>query len=133
MISVIFNLVLLCINFTTINFLLIFLIQTSSKETFKFIPMRHTTLLTFSIYIDPTKIKLAENTIKTQGALFWNSLDVSLKNSPSVSSFKTNLKRRLVSCYDSNLKVVGFLIVAVIMKDLLRAYLFVHFGLRLLM
>ena len=62
----------------------------------------HETRHALDFYIDPTKTKLAENTIKTQGALFWNSLDVSLKNSPSISSFKTNLKRRLVSCYDSN-------------------------------
>ena len=62
----------------------------------------HETRHALDFHIDPTKTKLAENTIKTQGALLWNRLSVSLKNSPSVSSFKSNFKRLLVSCYDSN-------------------------------
>ena len=41
----------------------------------------HETRHALDFYIDPTKTKLVENT-KTQGALFWNSLDVSWKTAP---------------------------------------------------
>ena len=60
MTSIIFNLVLLCTNFTTTNFLLTFSVQTSLKETFKFIPMKHATLWT------STSIQLKQNWRRTQ-------------------------------------------------------------------
>ena len=62
----------------------------------------HETRHALDFYIDPIKTKLAENTIKTQGALFWNSLDGSLKNSPSVSFLKQISNDVLLGCYDSN-------------------------------
>ena len=44
-------------------------------------------------HVDPTNNKLAQNNIKTQGLLTWNKLIIKIKNSPSLASFKTNLKK----------------------------------------
>ena len=44
------------------------------------------------LHVDPTNTKLAQNNIKTQGPLTWNKLNIKIKNSPSLASFKTNLK-----------------------------------------
>ena len=61
----------------------------------------HDTRHALDFHIDITNTKLAENTIKTQGALLWNNLSASIKNSPSLPSFKKQFKRLLVSCYDT--------------------------------
>ena len=45
------------------------------------------------LHVDPTNTKLAQNNIKTQGPLTWNKLNIKIKNSPSLPSFKTNLKK----------------------------------------
>ena len=45
------------------------------------------------LHVDPTNTKLAQNNIKTQGPLTWNKLNIKIKNSPSLASFKTNLKK----------------------------------------
>ena len=44
------------------------------------------------VHVRHTNTKLAENTIKTQGALVWNSLCDPLKQCPSVTIFKATLK-----------------------------------------
>ena len=50
-------------------------------------------------HIDQTNTKLAENTIKTQGALLWNNMNPTLRNSPSLAIFKKRLKKTLISNY----------------------------------
>ena len=47
----------------------------------------------YILHVDPTNTKLAQNNIKTQGPLTWNKLNIKIKNSPSLASFKTNLKK----------------------------------------
>ena len=44
---------------------------------------------------------LAYNTIRIQGALLWNILPTSLKNSPSINVFKRSYKKILMSNYQS--------------------------------
>lgn len=51
-------------------------------------------------HIRPTQTQLARNTIKTQGALLWNSLPVSIKSSPTIATFKHNLKKHLINNYN---------------------------------
>ena len=41
-----------------------------------------------------------QNSIRYQGPLIWNSLDSSIKNSKSIKSFKSNLKRTLLEKYN---------------------------------
>ena len=48
------------------------------------------------LHVDPTNTKLALNNIKTQGPLTWNKLNIKIKNSPSLASFKTNLKKHIL-------------------------------------
>jgi len=55
-----------------------------------------------TIQIAPTKTILAKNTIKIQGAIFWNILRPAIKNSPSLYTFKNNLKHHIIDQYDSN-------------------------------
>ena len=43
---------------------------------------------------------LAQNNIKTQGPLTWNKLNIKIKNSPSLASFKTNLKKHILDQYE---------------------------------
>ena len=52
-------------------------------------------------HINPTNTKLAENNIRTQGPLFWNRLNINIKNSPSLASFKSNLKKYFIDQYNS--------------------------------
>ena len=40
-----------------------------------------------------------QNSIRYQGPLIWNSLDSTIKNSKSIKSFKSNLKRTLLEKY----------------------------------
>ena len=51
------------------------------------------------VYVAPTNTLLAKNTIKIHGAIFWNLLKSSIKNSPSLSSFKKNLKYHIIQQY----------------------------------
>ena len=53
------------------------------------------------LHIRHTNTKLAENTIKTQAALVWNSLSDPLKHSPSLAIFKATLKKQLIDTYSS--------------------------------
>ena len=50
-------------------------------------------------HIPMTNTRLAERTIKIQGALIWNSLHSSLKQLPSFSIFKRGFKDYLLSTY----------------------------------
>jgi len=50
-------------------------------------------------HIDPTNTQLAENTLRIQGALLWNSLHSSIKQSPSLPIFKHRLKDHLLATY----------------------------------
>jgi hypothetical protein len=59
----------------------------------------HNTRQAGDFHVTLTKTKLAENTIRVQGALFWNSLPLHLKSCPSIASFKSNLKKHLISYY----------------------------------
>ena len=52
------------------------------------------------LHVDPTNTKLAQNNIKTQGPLTWNKLNIKLKNSSSLASFKTNLKKHILDQYE---------------------------------
>ena len=52
------------------------------------------------LHVDPTNTKLAQNNIKTQGPLTWNKLNIKIKNSPSLASFKTNLKKHILDQYE---------------------------------
>lgn len=49
--------------------------------------------------IRKTNTKLAENTLKIQGALLWNTLNNYLKQSPSIAVFKHRLKDLLLDTY----------------------------------
>jgi hypothetical protein len=51
------------------------------------------------IHINKTSTNLAKNTIKTQGAILWNSINLGIKNSPSLATFKKNLKKHIISQY----------------------------------
>jgi hypothetical protein len=55
-----------------------------------------------NIHVPQTNTLLAKNTIKTQGAIFWNTLKPSIKNSPSLSTFKSNIKKHILFQYDSD-------------------------------
>jgi len=46
------------------------------------------------------KFNLARNSIKRQGPLLWNSIDINLRNSPSVFTFKHKYKYNLLSFYN---------------------------------
>ena len=50
-------------------------------------------------YIKNTKTVLAHNTSMTQGPMIWNSLSTDLKNSPSLASFKYQMKTTLIKQY----------------------------------
>ena len=52
------------------------------------------------LHVDPTNTKLAQNNIKTQGPLTWNKLNIKIKNSHSLASFKTNLKKHILDQYE---------------------------------
>ena len=54
------------------------------------------------LHVDPTNTKLAQNNIKTQGPLIWNKLNMKIKNSPSLASFKTSLKKYILDQYNSS-------------------------------
>ena len=54
------------------------------------------------IHIDSTNTKLAENTIKIQGPIIWNSINKSTKNCRSLASFKKSLKKQILAQYNSN-------------------------------
>lgn len=56
---------------------------------------RHTS----DFHVKPTSTLLARNTIKTQGALLWNSLHSPIKMSPSLAVFKRSLKNQIVNQY----------------------------------
>ena len=43
---------------------------------------------------------LARNTIKTQGPVLWNSIDISIRNSVTINSFKYKYKHFLISQYN---------------------------------
>ena len=51
--------------------------------------------------IKTTHTVLANNTPMSQGPLLWSNLDPYLKTSPSLISFKRNLKKSLISMYDT--------------------------------
>ena len=50
-------------------------------------------------HIHHTRTVLAENTLKTQGALLWNTLPAPIKSSCSLGAFKNNFKKHLISKY----------------------------------
>ena len=52
------------------------------------------------LHVNPTSTKLAQNNIKTQGPLTWNKLNIKIENSPSLASFKTNLKKHILDQYE---------------------------------
>ena len=54
------------------------------------------------LHIDSTNTKLAENTIKTQGQIIWNSINKTTKNCRSLASFKKSLKKQIFAQYNSN-------------------------------
>jgi hypothetical protein len=49
-----------------------------------------------------TATMLAKNTIKTQDASIWNTLNNTIKNSPSLATFKRNLKKHILSQYTTD-------------------------------
>jgi hypothetical protein len=51
-------------------------------------------------FIKPTNTVLASNTSASQGPLLWNNIPTLIKTSPSIVSFKSKLKLRLIQCYD---------------------------------
>ena len=51
------------------------------------------------LHIAPTNTMLAENTIKTQGPVIWNTLKTVIKNCSSLSSFKHTLKKNILGQY----------------------------------
>ena len=59
---------------------------------------RHAT----DLYVHPTNTLLAKNTIKSQGPILCNSLNSSIKNSPSLASLKYNLKKHILYIYNTN-------------------------------
>ena len=61
----------------------------------------HNTRHASDLYIDPTKTKLAQNNIKTQGPIIWNKLDINIKKSVSLASFKSKLKKHIIIQYKS--------------------------------
>ena len=54
------------------------------------------------LHIDSTNTKLAENTIKIQGPIIWNSIHKTTKNCGSLASFKKSLKKQILAQYNSN-------------------------------
>lgn len=52
------------------------------------------------IFIKNTRTVLAKNTSMTQGPMLWNSLSTLLKNSPSLASFKFQMKKSLTEQYN---------------------------------
>ena len=51
--------------------------------------------------LNDKSVKIAGKTyIKTQGPLTWNKLNIKIKNSPSLASFKTNLKKHILDQYE---------------------------------
>ena len=59
----------------------------------------HNTRHANDFHVDTTKTKLAQNNIKTQGPINWNKLDANIKKSVSLASFKTNLKKHILTQY----------------------------------
>ena len=55
------------------------------------------------LHITPTNTMLAQNTIKTQGPIIWNTLKKSIKNCSSLATFKSALKKHIFGQYDSEL------------------------------
>ena len=55
-----------------------------------------------NFHIDSTNTKLAENTIKIQGPIIWNSINKTTKNCRSLASFKKSLKKQILAQYNSN-------------------------------
>ena len=53
------------------------------------------------VSIKITNTVLARNTSSSQGPLLWKNIPLDLKNSPSFSSFKANLKKTLVNLYNT--------------------------------
>jgi hypothetical protein len=62
----------------------------------------HYTRISSDIHVSLTSTKLAENTIRYQGALLWNSLNPDLKSSPSIAVFKHKLKSNLIKTYTTS-------------------------------
>ena len=55
------------------------------------------------LHIDPTNTKLAENPMKTQSPMIWNSINKTIKNCRSLVSFKKSLKKFILAQYESNI------------------------------
>ena len=53
------------------------------------------------LFIKPTNTVLASNTSKSQGPQLWNHLPAQLHNSPTLSSFKSGMKKILMSAYNT--------------------------------
>ena len=62
----------------------------------------HNTRQALDLHIDPTNTKLAENTIKTQGPMIWNSINKTIKICRSLASFKKSLKKHILAHCSSN-------------------------------
>ena len=46
-----------------------------------------------------TRTTFAHSQVRSTGVIFWNSLNISIRNSPSIMIFKKKLKRYLLLCY----------------------------------
>lgn len=53
-----------------------------------------------TIFIKPTKTILASNTSASQGPLLWNNIPTNIQTSSSLASFKANLKKFFIGCYN---------------------------------
>ena len=59
----------------------------------------HDTRSSADYHVQRTNTCLAEHTLRIQGALLWNSLNPSIKQSPSLATFKRQLKDHLLASY----------------------------------
>ena len=57
----------------------------------------------FNLHIAPTNTQLANNTIKIQGPLIWNTMNISIKNCASLGIFKKSLKKHIFDQYTSEI------------------------------
>ena len=69
------------------------------KEFFKKVNNRYNTRQKNNIKPELFKSNIKKFSVKVQGPKIWNSLNAKVKLSPSIYSFKSNLKNSLISKY----------------------------------
>ena len=59
----------------------------------------HFTRISSRIHLNTVSLNISKRSVRVYGAQFWNSIDCKIKDNPSLYSFKTHLKKYLLSRY----------------------------------